>query len=78
MRVAIFVWIVSLAAVGFAETRQGVPDRYYNTFSHTNPVFLRINQGDVVVTKTVDSSGVDERGQARATRGNPLTAWSIS
>ena len=73
MRVAIFVCIVSLGAVGFAETRQGVPDRYYNTFSHTNPVFLRINQGDVVVTKTVDSGGVDERGQARATGGNPLT-----
>jgi amidase len=64
---------VSLGGVGFAETRQGVPDRYYNTFSHTNPVFLRINQGDVVVTKTVDSGGFDDQGKSRATGGNPLT-----
>jgi amidase len=73
MRLAIIVWIVSLGGLGFAETRQGVPVRYYNTFSHTNPVFLRINQGDIVVTKTVDSSGADESGQSRATGGNPLT-----
>ena len=51
---------------------KAVSDRYYNTFSHTNLIFLRINQGDIVVTKTLDSSGLDDRGQVRATGGNPF------
>ena len=67
------VWLVAVAGIAIAETRKAVPDRYYNTFSHTNPVFLRIKQGDIVVTKTVDSGGLDERGESRATGGNPLT-----
>ena len=67
------VWLVAVAGIAIAETRKAVPDRYYNTFSHTNPVFLRIKQGDIVVTKTLDSGGLDERGESRATGGNPLT-----
>ena len=73
MRLSIAVCLVAVAGVASAETREAVPDRYYNTFSHTNPVFLRINQGDIVVTKTLDSGGTDDRGQLRATGGNPLT-----
>jgi hypothetical protein len=65
--------LLALAAIAFAETRQALPDRYYNTFSHTNPVMARINPGDIVTTKTVDSSGMDEKGQQRATGSNPLT-----
>jgi hypothetical protein len=34
-----------------------VPEHYYRTFSHDNPVFLRIKAGDVIVTKTLDSGG---------------------
>jgi len=65
--------LLALATLSCAETRQALPDRYYNTFSHTNPVMARINPGDIVTTKTVDSSGVDEKGQPRATGSNPLT-----
>jgi acetamidase/formamidase len=62
-----------LAPCAMAETRQAVADRYYRTFSHTNPVFLRINQGDIVITKTLDSGGLDYRGEPRSEGGNPLT-----
>jgi len=72
MRLSI-VYCLALAGAAQAETRQAIPDHYFNTFSHTNPVFLRIHEGDIVVTKTVDSGGVDEHGQSRATGGNPLT-----
>src|ERR1051326_5884631 len=73
MRLSIALFFVAVAVVAVAETREAIADRYYNTFSRTNQVFLRITPGDIVVTKTVDSGGVDDRGQARATGGNPLT-----
>jgi acetamidase/formamidase len=73
MRLWLLLGLVAVASLVSAETRTAVPDRYYNTFSHTNPVFLRINQGDVVGTKTLDSGGVDDRGESRASSGNPLT-----
>ena len=72
MRLSI-VCFLAVASLAYPETRKAVPDRYYNTFSHTNPVFLRINQGDTVVTKTLDSGGMDDHGQFRAPGGNPLT-----
>lgn len=56
-----------------AETIQLVPDRYYRTFAHTNPVLKRIQQGDVVVTKTLDSGGQDLQSEHRAEAGNPLS-----
>ncbi len=65
--------LLTVAAVAFAETRHAVPSRYYNTFSHTNPVFLRINPGDIVDTKTLDSGGMDDQDHMRAVGGNPLT-----
>src|SRR5881394_1367654 len=73
MRLPAVVCFVAIATAAVAETREAVAERYYNTFSHTNPVFLRINPGDIVVTKTLDSGGIDDRGQSRATGGNPLT-----
>jgi len=73
MRISIAASFVAVAGIAIAETREAVPDRYYNSFSHTNPIFLRINEGDTVTTKTLDSGGTDERGQSRATGGNPLT-----
>jgi len=72
MRFSIVCFVI-VASVASAETREAIPDRYYNTFSHTNPVFLRINPGDIVITKTLDSGGADDHGQSRATGGNPLT-----
>lgn len=73
MSLSIAVGYLAVAAAASAETRQAVPTRYYNTFSHTNPVFLRINPGDIVVTKTLDSGGMDDQGHSRASGGNPLT-----
>jgi acetamidase/formamidase len=56
-----------------AQTRPMIPDRYYRTFSHTNPVFERIKPGDVVVTKTIDSGGQNEHGEQVSPGSNPLT-----
>ena len=57
-----------------AETHQIIPTAYSRTFAHTHPVLLRIRPGDVVVTKTVDSSGRDFNGAVRHPEpGNPLT-----
>src|SRR3954470_16849491 len=63
-----------LVTSAFAETHTIVADRYYRTFSHTNAVLKRIRPADVVVTKTLDSGGQDEKDVHRhADPGNPLT-----
>jgi acetamidase/formamidase len=67
------VLLLGCACLAAAQTRQAFPERYYNTFSHTNPVFVRINPGEVVVTRTVDSGGMDDQGRPHNTSGNPLT-----
>src|SRR5262249_38405129 len=65
---------IALSTLAHAETHRLVADRYYRTFSHQNPVLKRIKPGDVVVTKTVDSSGRDDKGVVRhPDPGNPLT-----
>jgi len=61
------------AASAFAQPRPVVPESYYRTFSHTNPVFLRIKPGQVVVTKTLDSGGQNERNEQLSPGSNPLT-----
>jgi hypothetical protein len=70
MRLSIVVCFVAVAGIATAEIREAIPYRYYNTFSHTNPVFLRINQGEIVITKILDSGGMDYRG----TRPGPRAA----
>src|SRR4029077_7087096 len=61
------------AAPLIAQTSPMIPDRYYRTFSHTNPVFQRVRPGDVVVTKTIDSGGQNERSEQVSPGSNPLT-----
>src|SRR2546428_596402 len=56
-----------------AETHKIIADRYYRTFSHNNAVLKRIQPGDVVVTKTLDSGGQDDKDAHRSEPGNPLT-----
>jgi amidase len=56
-----------------AETFRITPDHYYRTFSHANPVLQSIKSGDIVVTKTLDSGGQNDRGEHRSEPGNPLT-----
>src|SRR5438309_871212 len=61
-------------AVGLtAETHRFEPQVYYHTFSHTNAVAARVRPGDVVVTKTLDSGGQDEKNAKRSDPVNPLT-----
>jgi acetamidase/formamidase len=72
------ILLSALASVSFAvpllsQTRQILSDHYYRTFSHTNAVLQRIKPGEVITTKTLDSGGVDDRGEQRAEAGNPLT-----
>ena len=63
-----------LAASGRAETHEIVATTYYRTFSHVNPVLKRIKPGDVVITKTLDSGGQDDKDVHRHPEsGNPLT-----
>jgi amidase len=50
-----------------------VPEHYYRTFSHDHPVFLRIQPGERVATKTIDTGGKDFRGEKRSPEGDPLT-----
>ena len=66
---ATFIFCVSLPA----ETVQLIPQTYYRTFGHTNPVLKRIRPGDVVITKTLDAGGQDYKNEQRSESGNPLT-----
>ncbi len=62
-----------LAAFASASLFAQVPDQYYRTFAHGNPVFLRIKPGQVISTKTLDSGGKNFRGEQSSPGGNPLT-----
>jgi amidase len=70
---------VLLAVFGFAsatllaQTKPVIPEQYYRTFSHMNPVFQRIKPGEVVLTKTIDSGGRNFRGDQSSPGSNPLT-----
>jgi acetamidase/formamidase len=66
--------IFLLPAWAAAQTQPLVPPRYYRTFSHTNPVWKRIRPGEVISTRTIDTSGRDFEGKVRhPDPGNPLT-----
>jgi amidase len=65
--------LAAIASALVAETHQIVPETYYRTFGRQNPVLLRIHTGDVVITKTLDSGGQDDKSVHRSESGNPLT-----
>src|SRR5438309_81748 len=50
-----------------------VATTYHHTFSRAHPVLKHIRRGETVVTRTIDAAGLDENGEAKAERGNPLT-----
>lgn len=50
-----------------------VATKYYRTFSRLYPVLARIEAGDTVVTKTLDSGGQDVNSEHLSEPGNPLT-----
>lgn len=62
-----------LLGLASAEVYQVAPTVYYRTFSHSNPVLKRIRPGDIVVTKTLDSGGQNEKDVHAGPTGNPLT-----
>ena len=68
---------IACAAIGAhaqkPETHQSLATTYFNTFSRSHPVLLRIRPGDTVSTKTIDASGRDEKGVQVARPPNPLT-----
>lgn len=62
------------AATASAAVHTVVNEVNYHTFSKDHPVLVRIQPGDTVVTKTVDSAGFDDKGVRHTkTHGNPLT-----
>src|SRR5436309_15971276 len=65
---------LACAGVVHAETHRVAPQTYYHTFSHANPPAARIQGGDVVITRTLDSAGQDEKAIQRSDgRIHPLT-----
>ncbi|MGH9657384.1 MAG: acetamidase/formamidase family protein [Bryobacteraceae bacterium] len=65
--------LLMLAAPVAAETQTVIAEKFYRTFARANPVLKRIKPGDLIVTKTIDAAGHDEKGVRRHEAGNPLT-----
>jgi amidase len=57
----------------FAETHRVAATSFYNSFHHRHPVLQKIKPGDIVITRTIDAAGRDEKGKAVANTPNPLT-----
>lgn len=56
-----------------AETYRVTAARFYNSFHHRHEVLQKIKPGDIVVTRTLDASGRDEKGKLIGEASNPLT-----
>lgn len=65
--------LVCLSLACAAETHRTVATKYFNSFYHRHPVLLKVNPGDIVITKTADASGRDDKGEVVADGPNPLT-----
>jgi acetamidase/formamidase len=75
-RIAIILAVIVLAVrmtAAAEEPTSLVAMTYYRTFSHSHPVLKRIKPGESVATKTIDSAGLDEKGEKRSEPFNPLT-----
>jgi amidase len=60
------------AAAQTTPTYTVVPDTFWNTLDHRHPVVKRIRPGDLVITKTLDASGYDDKDVPRAAATNPM------
>jgi amidase len=61
------------ASVSLAQTTHRItPDTNWNTLDRRHPVVARIKPGDIVITKTLDASGYDDKDVRRAARSNPM------
>jgi acetamidase/formamidase len=65
--------LVSIPFPLSAETKTIIPDRYYDTFSQAHPPVGRIQAGDRVITKLLDSRGHDHNGRLVIYADNVLT-----
>ena len=68
---AILLSLMSVLCI--AETHRVTATNFYNSFHHRHPVLLKIKPGDTVVTRTIDASGRDEKGEVVGEASNPLT-----
>ena len=66
-------FVASLEERPKKEVHQVVATTYHRTFSHAHPVLKHVRAGHIVMTKTLDPSGRDEKGVSRSQPGNPLT-----
>ena len=73
MATALLLPAPSQAQSGAPTVHRVAPDTFWNTLWRGHPVVRRIKPGDVVVTRTLDASGRDERDVQRAQWGNPMT-----
>jgi len=71
--IARLLLLISFSWLCAAETHRVAASKYYNAFHHRYPVLQRIQSGDLVITRTLDASGRDEKGAVRAEASNPLT-----
>ena len=62
----------SASSQGAAATYRVTPDTFWNTLDHRHPVVKRIKPGDIIITKTLDASGYDEKDVPRAASSNPM------
>ncbi len=65
--------ILLVSSFGYAETYRVTATKFYNSFHNRHPVLQRIKPGDIVITRTLDSSGRDEAGKVAGEASNPLT-----
>jgi amidase len=65
--------LAAIACSAFAQPRNIIPTKHYNSFHHRHPPLARIAPGVMVATRTIDASGRDENGKLVAAPSNPLT-----
>src|SRR6185503_14067879 len=67
-----FTSLTARASAQSPATYRVSPDTFWNTLDHRHPVVKRIKPGDIVITKTLDASGFDDKDVQRAQGSNPM------
>jgi amidase len=71
--IAVFFIAIGQSAFGQSKSVQFKPTVYYNNFSDKFPAVLKVQQGDTIISESVDAGGTDKNGERIAKRGNPVT-----
>ena len=73
MKTLALIFLVGISSVATGQTTHRVtPDTNWNTLDRRHPVVKRIRPGDIVITKTLDASGYDDKDVLRAQSSNPM------